>query len=76
MESQSLYNYSESTADTNMLMYIEPLSLTGLAHRTSEQHIEFGGTLCKRDFDGLTTITNWIIHHIPFDVNKAWVHSI
>ena len=32
--------------------------MIGLAHRTSEQHVEFGGTLYKRDFDGLTTITN------------------
>ena len=63
MESQSLYDYSRSTVGMKFAEVLDSIkSLTDtcaeihkaiMTHRTSEQHIEFGGTLCKRDFDDL-----------------------
>ena len=41
-------------------------SLTGLAHRTSEQHVEFISARRKRDVDDMAVVFNWVSQHNPF----------
>ena len=49
------------------------VSLTGLQHKTSEKHIEFGKSRIKRDVTDLEKLCSWFHQHDPFDVNE---HSL
>ena len=46
-------------------------NLTGLQHRSSEQHVEMGVTRRKRDNDDLRKICAWFNKHNPFDSNNS-----
>ena len=49
------------------------VSLAGLQHKTSEQHIELGKSRIKRDVTDLEKLYSWFLQHDPFDVNE---HSL
>ena len=51
-------------------------SLTGLQHKTSEQHIELGVSRVRRDNDDLRKLQNWLRIHNPFDKNETALKSI
>ena len=51
-------------------------NLTGLQHRTSEQHIELGKSRIKRDNKDLKKIMNWFEIHNPFDANESLLRSL
>lgn len=50
--------------------------VTGLGHRTSEQHVELGSTHCNRDFEDLNRIFNCLAQHDPFDVQRHELRSL
>ena len=49
------------------------VSLTGLQHKTIEQHVELGKSRIKRDATYLEKLCSWFHQHDPFDVNE---HSL
>ena len=49
------------------------VSLTGLQHKTIEQHVELGKSRIKRDVTDLEKLCSWFHQHDPFDVNE---HSL
>ena len=51
-------------------------NLTGLQHRTSEQHIELGKSRVKRDNEDLTKLMNLFEIHNPFDVTESLLKSL
>ena len=51
-------------------------SLTGLAHRTSEQHVEITSARRKRDFNDMAVIFNWVSQHNPFDPSQPELRSL
>ena len=51
-------------------------SVTNLAHRTSEQHVELGNARRQRDFTNVTKVINWLTVHNPFDVNLQSLRSL
>ena len=51
-------------------------SVTNLAHRTSEQHVELGNARRQRDSTDVTKVINWLTAHNPFDVNLQSLRSL
>ncbi|XP_065911780.1 uncharacterized protein [Dysidea avara] len=49
---------------------------TNLKHRTSEQHIEFGTSRSKRDYEDLRKIQSWFNQYEPFDPNQPKLCSL
>ena len=45
-------------------------SLIGLAHRTSEQHVENTSACRKQDLDDMAVVFNWLSKHNPFDPSQ------
>ena len=52
-------------------VHIGMCNLTGLQHRSSEQHVEIGVTRRKRDNDDLRKIYAWFNKHNPFTSNNS-----
>ena len=52
-------------------VHIGICNLTGLQHRSSEQHVEIGVTRRKRDNDDLRKIYAWFNKHNPFTSNNS-----
>ena len=50
--------------------------LTGLLHKTSEQHTELGQSRIKRDNADLQKIINWFCYHNPFSVEDPSLRSL
>ena len=50
--------------------------VTGLVHRTSEQHVELGNTSCNRDVGELNTILKWLAQHNPLDIQRPELRSL
>ena len=50
--------------------------VTGLVHRTSDQHVELGSTRCNRDVGDLNTILKWLAQHNPFDIQRLELRSL
>ena len=50
--------------------------ITGLVHRTSDQHVELGNTRCNRDVGDLNTILKWLAQHNPFDIQMPELRSL
>ena len=50
--------------------------VTGLVHRTSDQHVELGCTRCNRDVGDLNTILKWLAQHNPFDIQRPELISV
>ena len=50
--------------------------LKGLAHRTSEQHVETRSARRKRDFNDMAVIFNWVSQHNPFDPSQPELRSL
>ena len=46
------------------------IDVTGLVHRTNDQHEELGSTRCNRDVGDLNTILKWIAQHNRFDIQR------
>ena len=57
-------------------VYDAMTSLTGLAHRTSEQHVELTSARRKRDFDDMAVVFNWVSQHNPFDSSQPELRSL
>ena len=51
-------------------------SVTGLSHRTSEQHVEMSSSRCQRDVQDLQKIFKWFCQHDPFDVHETQLKSL
>ena len=51
-------------------------SLTSLAHRTSEQHVELTSAHRKQDFDDMTIVFNWVSQHNPFNPSQPEPRSL
>ena len=51
-------------------------NLTGMQHRTSEQHIELGKSRMKQDNEDLKKIMQWFEIHNPFDANDSSLKSL
>ena len=51
-------------------------SITGLSHRTSEQHVEIGSSRCHRDEQDLHHVFKWFCQHNPFDTNETQLKSL
>ena len=51
-------------------------NLTGLQHKTSEQHIELGLSRVKRDNDALRKLQNWLKIHSRFNNNETALKSL
>ena len=45
--------------------------LTKCYHKTSDQHVELGGSRCLRDFNDVQKMVNWLDAHEPFDFNEV-----
>ena len=50
--------------------------VTGLVHRTSDQHVELGSTRCNRDVGDLNTILKWLAQHNLFDIQRPELRSL
>ena len=50
--------------------------VTGLIHRTSDQHVELGSTRCNRDAGDLNAILKWLVQHNPFDIQRPKLRSL
>ena len=50
--------------------------VTGLAHRTSDQHVELGSTRCNRDVGDFNTILKWLAQNNPFDIQRPKLTSL
>ena len=50
--------------------------LTDLQHQTSEQHIELGTSIIKRDNSDLIKVQNWFEKHDPFDQSEPNLKSL
>ena len=50
--------------------------VTGLVHRTSDQHVELGSTRCNRDVGDFNTILKWLAQNNPFDIQRPKVTSL
>ena len=51
-------------------------SLTGLQHRSSEQHVELGNSHVKRDNSDLQKPVTWFDIHDPFQPNEPLLRSL
>ena len=51
-------------------------TLTGLQHRSSEQHVELGESRIRRDNVGLEKIKSWFDHDNPFNINAPKLRSL
>ena len=51
-------------------------SLTGLQHRSSEQHVELGISRVKRDNSDLQKLVAWFDIHDPFQPNEPLLRSL
>ena len=51
-------------------------SVTGLSHRTSEQHVEMSSSRCQRDVEDLQKIFKRFCQHDPFDVHETQLKSL
>ena len=50
--------------------------VTGLVHRTSDQHVELGSTRCNRDVEDLNKILKWLAQHNLFDIQMPELRSL
>ena len=50
--------------------------VTGLVHRTSDQHVELGSTRCNRDVGDFKTILKWLAQNNPFDIQRPKLTSL
>ena len=51
-------------------------SLTGLAHRTSEQQVELTNVYRKQDFHDMVGLFNWVSQHNPFDPSQPELRAL
>ena len=51
-------------------------TITNLKHRTSEQHIEFGTSRSKHDYEDLRKIQKWFNQYEPFNPNQPKLCSL
>ena len=50
--------------------------MTNMKTKANEQHIEFGRSRCKHDFQDLLKIQEWFDQHEPFDVKEVKLRSL
>ena len=51
-------------------------SLTGLADRTSEQHVELTNVHLKQDFHDMVGLFNWVSQHNHFDPSQPELQAL
>ena len=51
-------------------------NLTGMQHKSSEQHVEMGSSRVKRDHKDLVKLIQWFDEHNPLDMNQPSLRSL